>query len=245
MIKKILGILTVLALAAYLVFSVVAMTDRHEDTILCGGVDLVVVDSLSYDLVDYDMIMTLLRENSLDPIGRPLESVNTDAVRSLLTDHPLIGSAVCYKTGGGNLKIIVSCKVPLVRVRNNRGQDFYVDSRGGIMSQHALAVQVPVATGYIDRDYASDKLLSVVKVIDQSEFWRAQIEQINVTKDGRVELVPRVGNHLLLLGTPDDIENKLDRLMNFYRNGLDNVGWNKYRTISVAYENQVVCKKRK
>jgi cell division protein FtsQ len=85
----------------------------------------------------------------------------------------------------------------------------------------------------------------VVKVIEQSEFWKAQIEQINVTKDGQVELVPRVGNHLLLLGTPDDVENKLDRLMNFYRNGLDNVGWNKYRTISVAYENQVVCKKRK
>jgi len=244
-IKKILAILSVLALAAYLVFSVTAMTDRHEDTILCGGVDLEVVDSLSYDLVDYDMIMSFLKDNSLDPVGKPLESVNTDAVSSLLAGHPLIGSAICYKTGGGNLKIIVSCKVPLVRVRNNRGQDFYVDSRGGIMSQHSLAVKVPVATGYIDRDFASGKLLGVVKVIEQSEFWKAQIEQINVTKDGQVELVPRVGNHLLLLGTPDDVENKLDRLMNFYRNGLDNVGWNKYRTISVAYENQVVCKKRK
>ena len=32
--------------------------------------------------------------------------------------------------------------------------------------------------------------------------------------------------------------------MNFYEKGLDNVGWNKYRSISVAYDGQVVCKKR-
>ena len=139
----------------------------------------------------------------------------------------------------------VTLKVPLVRVMNNRGQDFYVDSKGEILSQHSLAVQLPLATGYIDRKFASDQLLKVVAAIDRSEFWKAQVEQINVTREGQIELVPRVGDHLLILGTPDNIEGKLDRLMNFYENGLDNVGWNKYRSISVAYDNQVVCKKRK
>ena len=132
-----------------------------------------------------------------------------------------------------------------MRVINNRGQDFYVDSRGEILTQRSLAVQLPVATGYIDRQFAAGELLEVVRVIDQSEFWKAQVEQINVTKDGQIELVPRVGDHLLIIGTADNVEDKLDRLMNFYEKGLDNVGWNKYRSISVAYENQVVCKKRK
>ena len=78
-------------------------------------------------------------------------------------------------------------------------------------------------------------------LIDEVE---AQVEQIDVTKEGFVQLVPRVGDHLLILGTVDKVEEKLDRLMNFYHNGLENIGWNKYRSISVAYENQVVCKKR-
>ena len=78
----------------------------------------------------------------------------------------------------------------------------------------------------------------------RSEFWKAQVEQINVTKDRQIELVPRVGDHLLILGTADNVEEKLERLMNFYEKGLDNVGWNKYRSISVAYDGQVVCKKR-
>ena len=245
MLKKILSILSVVVLAGYLAYSVMAMTDRHEDTRLCRGVDLHITDSLHFDLIDEDMILSLLQEHSIDPVGLPLEEIDPDRVETTLLLHPLVGKVECYKTGGDMLRINISSKVPLVRVINNRGQDFYVDSKGEILSQHSLAVQLPVATGYIDRRFASDELLQVVRAIDRSEFWKAQVEQINVTKDRQIELVPRVGDHLLILGTADDVEEKLERLMNFYEKGLDNVGWNKYRSISVAYAGQVVCKKRK
>lgn len=228
-----------------MVYSVLGMTNRHEDVRLCSGVDLHITDSLHFDLIDEDMVLSLLKEHSLDPIGSPLEAIDVEAIEQTLALHPLVGKAQCYKTGGDMLRINLSGKVPLVRVLNNRGQDFYVDSHGEILSQHSLAVQLPVATGNIDREFASKELLEVVRAIDRSEFWKAQVEQINVTSDKQIELVPRVGDHLLILGTADNIEDKLERLMNFYEKGLDNVGWNKYRSISVAYENQVVCKKRK
>lgn len=245
MVKKILSILAVIAFAAYLVFAVLSLTERHDDTRLCQGVELHVSDSLHFNLIDESMIMQLLQEHSLDPVGLPLDNIDLDAVEQVLAGHPLIGSAQCYKTGGDLLRMNISSKVPLVRVMNVRGQDFYVDSRGEILTQHSLAVQLPVATGYIDKRFASDQLIRVVSAIDRSDFWKAQVEQIDVTQDGQIRLVPRVGNHLLVLGTADDIEEKLDRLMDFYKNGLDNVGWNKYSSISVAYGNQVVCKKRK
>ena len=188
---------------------------------------------------------SLLQEKGLDPVGLSLDRIDIEGIESVLLRHPLVGRAQCYKTAGDMLRINISGKVPLVRVLNNRGQDFYVDSRGEILTQHSLAVQLPVATGYVDRKFASGPLLDVVNAIDRSEFWKAQVEQINVTREGQIELVPRVGDHLLILGTAQDVEDKLKRLENFYRKGLDNVGWNKYRSISVAYENQVVCKKRK
>ena len=237
--------MAVLAFAGYLVYSAVAMTDRHEDIRMCRGIDLHIQDSLDYGLIDADMVTLLLRERGLEPTGLPLDRIDIEAIESVLLRHPLVGRAQCYKTGGDMLRINISGKVPLVRVLNNRGQDFYVDSHGEILTQHSLAVQLPVATGYIDRQFASTDLLDVVNAIDRSEFWKAQVEQINVTRERQIELVPRVGDHLLILGTAQDVESKLERLENFYRNGLDNVGWNKYRSISVAYENQVVCKKRK
>lgn len=245
MIKKILSILAVLAFAGYLVYSAVAMTDRHEDIRICRGIDLHISDSLDYGLIDGDMVTSLLQERGLDPVGLSLDRIDIEGIESVLLRHPLVGRAQCYKTAGNMLRINISGKVPLVRVLNNRGQDFYVDSRGEILTQHSLAVQLPVATGYIDRKFASGDLLDVVNAIDRSEFWKAQVEQINVTREGHIELVPRVGDHLLILGTAQDVEDKLKRLENFYHKGLDNVGWNKYRSISVAYENQVVCKKRK
>ena len=245
MLKKILSILSVVVLAGYLVYSLAAMTDRHEDTRLCRGVDLNITDSLQFVLNEEEMVLAVLQEHSIDPVGLPLEEIDPERIEATLLMHPLVGKVQCYKTGGDMLRINLSSKVPLVRVINNRGQDFYVDSRGEILTQRSLAVQLPVATGYIDRQFAAGELLEVVRVIDQSEFWKAQVEQINVTKDGQIELVPRVGDHLLILGTADNVEAKLDRLMNFYEKGLDNVGWNKYRSVSVAYENQVVCKKRK
>ena len=33
-----------------------------------------------------------------------------------------------------------------------------------------------------------------------SDFWKAQVEQINVTREGQIEMVPRVGDHLLITG---------------------------------------------
>jgi len=235
----------VVVLAGYLGYSVLAMTDRHEDTRMCRGLDLHITDSLHFDLIDEDMVLTVLQEHSIDPVGLPLNEIEPERIEATLQMHPLVGKVQCYKTGGDLLRINLASKVPLVRVINNRGQDFYVDSKGEILTQHSLAVQLPVATGYIDRQFAANELLQVVRVLDRSDFWKAQVEQINVTKNGQIELVPRVGNHLLILGTADNVENKLERLMNFYEKGLDNVGWNKYSSISVAYDGQVVCKKRK
>ena len=182
MVKKILSILCVLLLAGYLVFSAVAMTDRHEDVRMCKGVDLHITDSLDIELIDENMILSLLQEQSVDPVGLPLDGIDLERIEQTLRLHPLVGNVECYKTGGDMLRINISSKVPLVRVMNNRGQDFYVDSKGEILSQHSLAVQLPLATGYIDRKFASDQLLKVVAAIDRSEFWKAQVEQINVTR---------------------------------------------------------------
>lgn len=39
------------------------------------------------------------------------------------------------------------------------------------------------------------------------------------------------------------VDEKLERLLSFYENGLRNIGWESFRTISVKYKGQVVCTK--
>ena len=43
--------------------------------------------------------------------------------------------------------------------------------------------------------------------------------------------------------TVDNVEEKLDKLLTFYENGLRNIGWESFRRISVEYKGQVVCTK--
>jgi cell division protein FtsQ len=71
------------------------------------------------------------------------------------------------------------------------------------------------------------------------------VVQVNVVADGTLELVPRVGDHIIYLGPPVNISKKLERLRKFYLYGLNEAGWNKYATISVEFDNQIICKKRK
>lgn len=89
------------------------------------------------------------------------------------------------------------------------------------------------------------KLLTFVGWVEKDDFWRSEIVQIVVAKGPggtpQIELIPRTGRHTVLFGSPDDTEAKFAKLLTFYRNGLRNIGWEKYRTIDVRYDGQVVC----
>lgn len=91
-----------------------------------------------------------------------------------------------------------------------------------------------------------DSLLGFLKRINDSDFWHAEVVQILLSGGGdrRMELkfVPRSGNFVVDLGAPSDYDTKLSNLYRFYHKGLDNVGWDKYRSISLRYEGQVVCR---
>ena len=78
-------------LAGYLGYSVIAMTDRHEDTRLCRGVDLHITDSLHFDLIDEEMVLGVLQEHSIDPVGLPLEEIDPEKIEATLLMHPLVG----------------------------------------------------------------------------------------------------------------------------------------------------------
>ena len=72
-----------------------------------------------------------------------------------------------------------------------------------------------------------------------------------------IELVPRVGNHIIYLGNlPESnilekrekeitafVNKKMKRLENFYKYGLSQAGWNKYSYINLEFDNQIICKK--
>ncbi len=103
------------------------------------------------------------------------------------------------------------------------------------------------------------KLANFVEFIARDRFWSAQIVQINVVGRGggeagsgggrdwtepQLEIVPRAGNHTILLGELDGTETRrLENLRLFYSKALWYEGWDEYRYINIKYGNQIVCTK--
>jgi cell division protein FtsQ len=127
----------------------------------------------------------------------------------------------------------------------DNGESYYIDSQGNFMPENRYVTDLLIATGTISRKYAQSRLTTVAKTIMQDDFWKNQIVQINVLSNGTIELVPRVGDHIIYLGSPTMIEQKLERTRKFYLYGLNKAGWNKYSYINVEFSNQIICIKRK
>ncbi len=91
-------------------------------------------------------------------------------------------------------------------------------------------------------------LINFVKFVEEDGFWNAFWVQINIRDSGQegrydpqVELVPRLGDQIVCMGSLDDYRGKLTKLMSFYRNGLDYTGWESCHYIDLRYRSQVVC----
>lgn len=105
------------------------------------------------------------------------------------------------------------------------------------------AAYVPVVSGRVTQSFITNELFDFISFLEMNEFWNAQIEQIYVRDDMKVELVPRVGDGVILLGRLDGYEKKLSNLEKLYVYGFNKLGWDKYSVINLQYEGQVVCKR--
>lgn len=90
------------------------------------------------------------------------------------------------------------------------------------------------------------KLLTFVKLVEKDDFWSAEVVQIiaRTAASGalEIELIPRSGRHIIRFGRLERMEEKLNKLLRFYRKGLSHIGWERCRVIDIRYTDQVVCR---
>ncbi len=79
--------------------------------------------------------------------------------------------------------------------------------------------------------------------IMKNDFLKALIEEVYVNKNGEFELIPRLRNQLIIFGTTENMNEKFERLMIFYKKGLSITGWQRYNVINIKFRNQVICSK--
>lgn len=244
MLKRVLLLLCILGLTIYLGVAVTAFNRRPQPQ-TCRELSLIIKDSVYAGFITQQEVKELLTSKRAYPVGKPLQEVSCKALEKILNQHPLIDHTECYPTLSGAVNVEIVQRIPLLRVMNNQGENYYIDTKGKVMPAHTrAAAHRVIATGRIEKSFAMKELYKFGVFLQENKFWDAQIEQIHVTPQQEIELVPRVGDHLIFLGKMDNFEQKLARLQTFYEKGLSKVGWNKYARISVEFHNQIICTKR-
>ena len=93
----------------------------------------------------------------------------------------------------------------------------------------------------VPQDSVGAQILALVHYVEQDEFWRAQIAQIDIGQSGEATLYPQVGKQRIDFGPADRLSEKFNKLAIFYDQILPRRGWNHYEQISLKYQNQIVC----
>ncbi len=243
--KTILKLLCLFALATYFILAITVF-NKPQKGVACSGVDFVIEDSLQTGFICENDLQELLVKAKLFPTGKPIEEISLKQLEETLTKSPYIKEALCYQAATGQIHIKVTPLQPVLYIISTYDEkSYYIDGQGTVMPAQSYTADVPLATGHITAQYAKKNLASLGRYILNNEFWNKQIQQIHVWENGDIELVPRVGEHTILLGHASGYRDKLSRMKLFYTEGLNKVGWNRYSTINLKYADQIICTRKK
>src|SRR5664280_853484 len=254
--KKILLIVPVLYLIIMPVYLAPSSNSKP-----CSGIVINIKDSADYHFVTKKQLISLVYGNSSRVIGTKLKDISTFNIENRINVLHELKTAEVYLTIDGGLHVYADQRNPIMRVMPDVGGDYFVDDQGYVFRRrnlytprvHIVEGNVTVTGAMLDSLSVLDTcikhsilkdMFGFVNYINDDSFWSAQIDQIYVDSNNEIDLIPRVGNQIIHIGTFENYKGKLRNLAAFYDQVLPEVGWNKYSNISLEYKNQIVCRKR-
>jgi cell division protein FtsQ len=182
--------------------------------------------------------------------GLSIDMVDMRAIEDFLALNPYIRKADVYLGASGRLVLNLHQRIPLMRIVDNSGHHWYVDTDTVRMpvSTHFTA-RVPLVNGNFPvspdcKQWPMKDLYAISSMLREDDFMGPLIDQIYVESPQKIWLVPRLGPSRILLGTTDDLESKVERITKFYKKALPAEGWDAYSYIDTRFAGQIVAKRR-
>lgn len=227
-----------------------AFTVHQSENVVCRKIQIDYRENEAIR-VGNDELVRLVKSADSGLLSKKLKEINAEEIEKVVETHQAVLKADVYKlitkdssSFRGVLVVKVKHREPVVRIMANTGS-YYLDELGGkIPISSKYTANVLVATGFITQEFAAEKLLPFVLSIENNEFWKAQIEQIHVDEKQNIILTPLVGNHFIELGEIDGFQTKMKKMKAFYEQVMAKNNWEKYKSVSLEYNNQVIAKRR-
>lgn len=219
-----------------------------------------VFDVVDIEINEMEMGRNLVSEEDLrlairNHLGFELDistiaDIDIQELEKVLNQSSFIQNAEVYVTGSHAIKIEIIQREPIVRIQPEANEiPYYLDRYGErIPVVRNFAIRVPMATGdigqyepgFMESDNNLNSVYKLALKIKSDEFLSALIEQIHFEKKENIILIPKVGKEKILLGDVAQLDEKMEDLKTFYKEGITREGWNKFAYLNLKYENQVI-----
>ncbi len=197
-------------------------------------------------------IRQLVTQQQTTPLeGVRLRDINLKMLERNVATNNYVQWVNAYYGLNGEVVIQTLQNRPIARISQTNAPDAYLGNDGRMLplSERFTARVMVLGGDYMERlvkidvpqDSAGARILSLVQHIDQDEFWRTQIAQVDINEKGSVVLYPQIGKQRINFGQADRLSEKFDKLSVFYDQILPRQGWNRYEEVSLEYQNQIVC----
>ena len=264
LLKKILIILFWVLLAGSMVF-LMGFIDSKNGELKVSSIEITIQRTTDVVLITEEDVMNIIGNDNNRLIGRPYEEVCLEELENRLKRHDYVADANIHSRLPGDLYVDIIQRTPLARVINGNHDQFYLSTDGHTMALHpSVIIPSILATGTIpdsldpsvalrtlknipknERSQVSalEMIYNLALYIQEDKFLNAQTEQVYINQKGEAEMIPKVGDHLILFGDLEHMEGKFNKLTAFYREGIRYSGWDVYDTVNLKYKNQIVCTK--
>jgi len=237
--------------AALIVLFVVAWKAKEEKK--CTSIQIELVGENTAALfMDEKEILQIIHEQGVKE-GLPIGDVNLNTLEKYLQTIRWVKNVELFLDNAQSLQVKIEQRIPIARIFTASGNSFYIDKEGLQLPLKQLTVlRLPVFTNFPSDQQKLSKpdslllndILHFTKAVETDSFFMAQTAQVNIATNGDFELIPSVGDHIVLIGSVENIEDKLNRLYTFYKKVWVQSGLNAYQVIDCRFDNQIVALKK-
>ena len=169
---------------------------------------------------------------------RKIGDVKIPELEKKINENPFVDSANVYMNLNGNLNVDIKQRVPVFRLSKN-GKDFYVDEKGvEFPISRNFSYPCMLVMGDVDASEYQE-LGKLIEKIDKDDFSKKYFIGIKKEKDN-YNLLTSDGNYKVEIGDLENIDFKVRGFKTFVEKYLVYQNPEKYKKISVKYNNQIV-----
>ncbi|CAN5310196.1 hypothetical protein BH11BAC5_BH11BAC5_04440 [soil metagenome] len=227
---------------------------KRKDAQHCSGMSITIEGVDNNFFVDKkDIANTITSVVGGGVTGKAMTAFDLKKLEIALQKDIWVKTAQLFFDNNNKLVVKVIEREPVARVFTTTGTTFYIDSSLAMLPlSEKFSARLPVFTGFpSDKAVLSQQdsallkdILTVSMAIQKDSFNMAMIDQVDITSQRIFEMVPKIGNTIIVFGDATDVIAKFYKLQLFYKEVMVKTGWNKYSEINVQYNGQVVAKRK-